>query len=63
MGSVVSTDRLLGFSAMSFLLVVIPGTSVLFVVGRALAQGRRLPGVPGGQSGAATRGAVCCVRR
>ncbi|OEJ59303.1 lysine transporter LysE [Streptomyces agglomeratus] len=37
----VSTDRLLGFAAMSFLLIVIPGPSVLFVIGRALAQGRR----------------------
>lgn len=36
-----SIDRLLGFAAMSFLLIVIPGPSVLFVVGRALAQGRR----------------------
>ncbi|MFF2184796.1 LysE family translocator [Streptomyces sp. NPDC058155] len=34
-------DRLLAFAAMSFLLIVIPGPSVLFVVGRALAQGRR----------------------
>ncbi|MER7082917.1 Threonine/homoserine/homoserine lactone efflux protein [Saccharopolyspora kobensis] len=37
----VATDRLLAFAAMSFLLIVIPGPSVLFVVGRALAQGRR----------------------
>ncbi|GHB33201.1 lysine transporter LysE [Streptomyces viridiviolaceus] len=37
----VSTDRLLAFAALSFLLIVIPGPSVLFVVGRALAQGRR----------------------
>ncbi|MFJ9416422.1 LysE family translocator [Streptomyces sp. NPDC101227] len=37
----VSADRLLAFAAMSFLLIVIPGPSVLFVVGRALAQGRR----------------------
>ncbi len=37
----VSTDRLLAFAAVSFLLIVIPGPSVLFVVGRALAQGRR----------------------
>lgn len=36
-----STDRLLAFAAMSLLLIVIPGPSVLFVVGRALAQGRR----------------------
>ncbi|MFD8979941.1 LysE family translocator [Streptomyces sp. NPDC059564] len=37
----VSTDRLLAFAAMSALLIVIPGPSVLFVIGRALAQGRR----------------------
>ena len=37
----VSVDRLLAFAAMSFLLIVIPGPSVLFVIGRALAQGRR----------------------
>ncbi|OPF77887.1 lysine transporter LysE [Streptomyces antioxidans] len=37
----VPSDRLLAFAAMSFLLIVIPGPSVLFVVGRALAQGRR----------------------
>jgi threonine/homoserine/homoserine lactone efflux protein len=34
-------DRLLAFAAMSFLLIVIPGPSVLFVIGRALALGRR----------------------
>ncbi|WP_457518403.1 LysE family translocator [Streptomyces sp. TE33382] len=37
----VSVERLLAFAAMSFLLIVIPGPSVLFVIGRALAQGRR----------------------
>ncbi|MFD7778374.1 LysE family translocator [Streptomyces sp. NPDC059753] len=37
----VSSDRLLAFAAMSFLLIVIPGPSVLFVIGRALSQGRR----------------------
>ncbi|MFI8434494.1 LysE family translocator [Streptomyces sp. NPDC079020] len=36
-----SVERLLAFAAMSFLLIVIPGPSVLFVIGRALAQGRR----------------------
>lgn len=41
MGLMVSADRLLAFAAMSFLLIVIPGPSVLFVIGRALAQGRR----------------------
>ncbi|PJE96736.1 lysine transporter LysE [Streptomyces carminius] len=37
----VPTDRLAAFAAMSFLLIVVPGPSVLFVIGRALAQGRR----------------------
>lgn len=37
----VSADRVLAFAALSFLLIVIPGPSVLFVIGRALAQGRR----------------------
>ncbi|GAA0942405.1 LysE family translocator [Actinocorallia libanotica] len=36
----ISVDRLLAFAAMSFLLILVPGPSVLFVVGRALAQGR-----------------------
>lgn len=36
-----SADRLLAFAAVSFLLIVVPGPSVLFVVGRALAHGRR----------------------
>jgi threonine/homoserine/homoserine lactone efflux protein len=50
----VPTDRLLAFAAMSFLLIVVPGPSVLFVVGRALAQGRRaaLTTVAGNTAGA-----------
>ncbi len=40
-GRMVSSDRLAAFAAMSFLLIVVPGPSVLFVIGRALAQGRR----------------------
>jgi threonine/homoserine/homoserine lactone efflux protein len=40
-GSMVSPDRLLAFAVMSLALIVIPGPSVLFVIGRALAQGRR----------------------
>src|SRR4051812_8413142 len=39
--TLMSSDRLLAFAAMSFLLIVIPGPSVLFVIGRALALGRR----------------------
>ncbi|WP_030608288.1 LysE family translocator [Streptomyces sclerotialus] len=41
MGFVVPADRLLAFALMSFLLIVVPGPSVLFVIGRALAHGRR----------------------
>ncbi|MER5184945.1 LysE family translocator [Streptomyces sp. NPDC002896] len=37
----VSTDRFLAFAAMSLLVIIIPGPSVLFVIGRALAHGRR----------------------
>jgi threonine/homoserine/homoserine lactone efflux protein len=50
----VSTDRLSAFAAMSFLLIVVPGPSVLFVIGRALAQGRRaaLTTVVGNTAGA-----------
>ncbi|MGP4024206.1 LysE family translocator [Actinomadura sp. 3N407] len=46
----VSTHQMLAFSAMALVIVVIPGPSVLFVVGRALAHGRRtaLAGVVGG---------------
>ncbi|MCC2278031.1 LysE family translocator [Streptomyces sp. ET3-23] len=46
--------RILAFAAMSFLVIVIPGPSVLFVIGRALAQGRRaaLTSVAGNMLGA-----------
>ncbi|MYU05282.1 LysE family transporter [Streptomyces sp. SID8366] len=37
----VSLDRLVAFSVLALLLIVIPGPSVLFVVGRAFAHGRR----------------------
>ncbi len=37
-----STDRLLAFGITAFVVIVIPGPSVLFVVGRALASGRRV---------------------
>ncbi|MFC4518132.1 MULTISPECIES: LysE family translocator [Streptomyces] len=37
----VTTESLLAFAAMSFVVIAIPGPSVLFVVGRALAHGRR----------------------
>jgi threonine/homoserine/homoserine lactone efflux protein len=38
---VISSDHLLGYALASFVLIVIPGPSVLFVVGRVLAYGRR----------------------
>ena len=37
-----SADRLLAFSLTAFVVIVIPGPSVLFVVGRALGSGRRV---------------------
>ena len=36
----VSTDHLLGFALAAFILIAIPGPSVVFVIGRALAYGR-----------------------
>jgi threonine/homoserine/homoserine lactone efflux protein len=39
---VLSTDQLLAFCITAFVVIVIPGPSVLFVVGRALAGGRRV---------------------
>jgi len=38
---VISSGHLIGYALASFVLIVIPGPSVLFVVGRALAYGRR----------------------
>ena len=38
----VPADRLLAFTLTAFIVIVIPGPSVLFVVGRALACGRRV---------------------
>jgi len=51
---------MLGFAAMSLVLVLIPGPSVLFVLGRALAHGRRtaLGSVLGNSAGAYVLAAV-----
>src|SRR5438105_12276945 len=38
----VPTGRLAAFAATAFVVIVIPGPSVLFAVGRALANGRRV---------------------
>ncbi|MFG2501506.1 LysE family translocator [Streptomyces sp. NPDC048441] len=37
----VSTSNLVAFAAMCFVVIAVPGPSVLFVIGRALAHGRR----------------------
>jgi threonine/homoserine/homoserine lactone efflux protein len=37
----ISSGQLLGFALASFVLIVVPGPGVLFVIGRALAHGRR----------------------
>jgi threonine/homoserine/homoserine lactone efflux protein len=37
----ISSGQLLGFAVASFVLIVVPGPGVLFVIGRALAHGRR----------------------
>jgi threonine/homoserine/homoserine lactone efflux protein len=38
---VISSGQLLGYAVASFVLIVVPGPGVLFVIGRALAHGRR----------------------
>ena len=38
----ISSGRLLAFAAIAFVVIVLPGPSVFFVVGRALASGRRV---------------------
>ncbi|MFC4911430.1 LysE family translocator [Actinomadura gamaensis] len=50
----VSPERLLAFCAMAAVIIIVPGPSVLFVVGRALAHGRRtaLTSVLGNEAGA-----------
>jgi threonine/homoserine/homoserine lactone efflux protein len=55
-----ATDRLLTFSLVAFVLIVVPGPSVLFVVSRALAYGRRtaLVTVLGGAMGSVVMAAA-----
>src|SRR5262249_53665001 len=40
-GKMISAGQLLSYAVASFVLIVVPGPGVLFVVGRALAHGRR----------------------
>src|SRR6266705_5874858 len=39
--TMISSDRVLGFALTSLVIIVVPGPGVLFVIGRALAHGRR----------------------
>ena len=59
----VSADRLLAFAAMSSLLIVIPGPSVLFVISRGVALGRRaaVATVLGNAAGAYTQVVVVAL--
>ncbi|WP_067477850.1 LysE family translocator [Actinomadura hibisca] len=52
----ISLGQLLAFSAMAVAIILVPGPTILFVVGRALAQGRRaaLTSVVGNTLGALT---------
>jgi threonine/homoserine/homoserine lactone efflux protein len=58
-----STDHLVAFAIASFILIVIPGPSVLFTVSRALAYGRKvaLTTVLGGAAGSFTAAAAVAI--
>jgi threonine/homoserine/homoserine lactone efflux protein len=59
----ISLHQALGLAAASFVLIVIPGPSVLFVVGRALSYGRRtaLASVVGNTTGCVIGAALICL--
>jgi threonine/homoserine/homoserine lactone efflux protein len=59
----VQSGRLLAFAAVAFAVIVVPGPSVLFVVGRALAHGRRtaLASVAGNELGEFVLAAVAAL--
>ena len=60
-GSVIAGDRLLAFALASVVLIVIPGPRVLFVVGRALAHGRRTALATVSGHAAGNYGVAACV--
>ena len=57
----VSTGQLLGFALASLVLIVIPGPGVLFVVGRALAHGRRTAVATAAGHALGNYGVAACV--
>src|SRR5205823_9658465 len=63
LSSMVPTDRLLTFAAAAFILIVIPGPSVLFEISRSVALGRRagLATVIGNAAGELVQAAAVAV--
>ena len=59
----IAADRLLAFAAFALVVIAIPGPSVLFIVGRALAHGRRvaLASVAGNELGELTLAVLVAV--
>src|SRR6202167_3048866 len=57
----ISAVQLLGFALASLVLIVIPGPGVLFVVGRALAHGRRTALASAAGHAAGNCGVAVCV--
>lgn len=58
---VVTVDQALGLLLASALLIVVPGPTVLFVVGRALAHGRRVAVVSAAGNALGTVMVVACL--
>ena len=58
---VVSTGQLVGFALASLVMIVIPGPGVLFVIGRALAHGRRIALATAGGHAAGNYLVAACV--
>jgi threonine/homoserine/homoserine lactone efflux protein len=58
---VITLDQVLGVLLASALLIVVPGPSVLFVVGRALAHGRRVAAVTAAGNALGTLTVVACL--
>jgi threonine/homoserine/homoserine lactone efflux protein len=56
-----SSGQLLGFSVASLVLIVIPGPGVLFVIGRALAYGRRTVIAPAAGHAVGNYAVAACV--
>jgi threonine/homoserine/homoserine lactone efflux protein len=60
-GRMISSGHLIGFTLASLVIIVIPGPGVLFVVGRALAHGRRTAFVTAGGHAVGNYAVAACV--